>query len=71
MDKKETTSAKQTYPIFNDKYDILSSLGDGKTSKVYLIRDREDHKKQFALKLLRDEFLHKDQKNVKAVEREI
>lgn len=71
MDKKETTSAKQAYPIFNDKYDIMSSLGDGKTSKVYLVRSRENPDKKFALKLLRDEFLNKDNKNVKAVEREI
>jgi serine/threonine protein kinase len=45
------------HPVFNKKYEILSSLGEGNTSKVYLVRSLEDPKKQFALKLLREEFL--------------
>jgi len=29
---------KQKHPIFNGEYEILSSLGEGNTSKVYLAR---------------------------------
>ena len=59
------------HPVFQDKYEILSSLGEGKTSKVYLCRSIEDPKKEIALKLLRAEFLESDKDSVKSVEREI
>jgi serine/threonine protein kinase len=48
---------KQKHPIFNNEYEILSSLGEGNTSKVYLARSVKDPSKQVALKLLREEFL--------------
>jgi len=32
-------------PIFNGEYEILSSLGEGNTSKVYLCRSLKDPKK--------------------------
>ena len=47
---------KQKHTIFNNEFEILSSLGEGNTSKVYLARSRKDGK-QVALKLLREEFL--------------
>jgi len=47
---------KQKHPIFNNEFEILSSLGEGNTSKVYLARSMKDGK-QVALKLLREEFL--------------
>ena len=47
---------KQKHPIFNNEYEILSSLGEGNTSKVYLARSLKDGS-QVALKLLREEFL--------------
>jgi serine/threonine protein kinase len=53
MDQK----AKLKHPVFNGEYEILSSLGEGNTSKVYLARNLKDPKKQVALKLLREEFL--------------
>lgn len=65
--EKET----KTHPIFNKEYEILSSLGDGKTSKVYLCKHLKDTDKKVAMKLLREEFLQKDEKNVKSVEKEI
>ena len=57
--------------IFNDQYEIMDSLGEGKTSKVYLCRSLVDPKQMMALKLLRDEFLSLDEKSIKSVEKEI
>ena len=62
---------KQKHPIFNDEYEILSSLGEGNTSKVYLCRSLKEPKKQIALKLLREEFLQRDGDSIKSVEQEI
>lgn len=63
--------AKRKHPIFNGEYEILSSLGEGNTSKVYLCRSMADPKKQVALKLLREEFLQRDSDSIKSVEQEI
>ena len=62
---------KQKHPIFNNEYEILSSLGEGNTSKVYLARSIADPSKQVALKLLREEFLQRDADSIKSVEQEI
>jgi serine/threonine protein kinase len=43
----------QKYPIFNNKYEILQSLGSGSTSKVYLVRLISNPTQYFALKLLK------------------
>ena len=67
----QKSNKKQKHPIFNDQYEILSSLGEGNTSKVYLCRSIENPKEMMALKLLRDEFLSRDEKSIKAVEKEI
>jgi len=48
---------KQKHPIFNGECEILQSLGEGNTSKVYLVRNLKDNKDLKALKLLREEFL--------------
>merc|ERR1712159_698527 len=69
--KSNDSKTKQKHPIFNREYEILSSLGEGNTSKVYLCRSLKDPKKTMALKLLRDEFLSRDEKSIKAVEKEI
>ena len=55
----ESTKSKDSkvHPIFNKEYEILSSLGDGKTSKVYLCKSIKDTDKKVAMKLLREEFL--------------
>merc|ERR1711939_33855 len=67
----QKSQKKQKHPIFNDQYEILSSLGEGNTSKVYLCRSLKNPKEMMALKLLRDEFLSRDEKSIKAVEKEI
>ena len=51
---------KQKHPIFNGEWEILQSLGEGNTSKVYLVRHVNDKKQMQALKLLREEFLQRD-----------
>ena len=56
------------HPVFNNEYEILSSLGEGNTSKVYLARSLKDPSKQVALKLLREEFLARDADSIKSVE---
>merc|ERR1712110_51834 len=67
----EKTQKKQKHPIFNGEYEILSSLGEGNTSKVYLCRSIKDPKQQIALKLLREEFLNRDEHSIKSLEQEI
>merc|ERR1719364_469789 len=62
---------KMKHPVFIGEYEILSSLGEGNTSKVYLVRSIKEPKKQYALKLLREEFLQRDQDSIKSVEQEI
>lgn len=64
-------SAKLKHPVFNGEYEILQSLGEGNTSKVYMARNIKDPKKVFALKLLREEFLQRDAESIKSVENEI
>jgi len=62
------TKKQMKHPIFNGEYEILSSLGEGNTSKVYLARSIKDAKKVVALKLLREEFLQRDKDSIKSVE---
>ena len=59
------------HPIFNGEYEIMQSLGEGNTSKVYLAKSLNDPNKCVALKLLREEFLQRDQDSIKSVESEI
>jgi serine/threonine protein kinase len=61
------SGGKQKHPIFNGKWEILSSLGEGNTSKVYQARNMEDGQ-TVALKLLREEFLQRDADSIKSVE---
>ena len=62
---------KQKHPIFNNEYEILQSLGEGNTSKVYMARNLKDPNIVVALKLLREEFLQRDADSIKSVESEI
>ena len=71
MENTNQKPKKQDHPIFNKEYEILSSLGEGNTSKVYLVRSIKDPKKSYALKLLREEFLQRDKESIKSVEQEI
>jgi serine/threonine protein kinase len=70
MDTKNSQSTRK-HPVFNGEYEILSSLGEGNTSKVYLARSLKDPSKQVALKILREEFLNRDHDSIKSVEQEI
>ena len=58
------------HPIFNDKYEILKSLGEGNTSKVYLgkLIGTEQHA---AIKILKEEFLRRDNDSILSVHNEI
>ena len=52
------SSPKQITPIFNDRIEILKSVGEGNTAKVYLGRDILTN--QFcALKIMKEEFLNR------------
>lgn len=59
------------HPIFNGQWEILSSLGEGNTSKVYLARNISNPSKKIALKILREEFLNRDSDSIQSVEQEI
>ena len=58
-------------PILNNKYIMLSTLGEGNTSKVYLAQTLEEPRQYVAIKVLRDEFLRKDEEAKKAVINEV
>ena len=56
MEKSSTKSSEKKtkkYSQFNDEYHVIESLGEGKTSRVYLCQDIKDPSKQVALKLVR------------------
>ena len=58
----------QKHPIFNNQYEILKSLGEGNTSKVYLARSLKDPAaKQVAIKILKEEFLRRDEDSILSV----
>ena len=52
------------HSILNGEWEILSSLGDGHTSKVYLAKHMQDQS-LVAVKLLREDFLLADQDSIK------
>jgi serine/threonine protein kinase len=59
------------HPIFNGAYEILKSLGEGNTSKVYLARSLENPAVHVALKILKEEFLKRDHDSILSVHNEI
>ena len=59
------------HPIFNGTYEILKSLGEGNTSKVYLARSLVNPADHVALKILKDEFLRRDHDSILSVHNEI
>ena len=61
---------KQSHPIFNGRYEILKSLGEGNTSKVYLGREAQTDS-YVAIKILKEEFLRRDQDSILSVHNEI
>ena len=69
MYAKDIGDEKQ-HPIFMGEYEILKSLGEGNTSKVYMAKSIKD-KKIVALKIFREEFLTRDSDSIRSVEKEI
>jgi serine/threonine protein kinase len=63
--------ATQQHPIFNGTYEILKSLGEGNTSKVYLARNMQNTTEHVAIKILKDEFLKRDHDSILSVHNEI
>jgi len=63
--------ATQQHPIFNGTYEILKSLGEGNTSKVYLARNMQNPTEHVAIKILKDEFLKRDHDSILSVHNEI
>ena len=58
-------------PIFNNKYEIIKSLGEGNTSKVYLAQALDNQNQQVAIKVIKDEFLRRDADSILSVQNEI
>merc|ERR1719389_1018662 len=61
---------QQKHPIFNGKFEILKSLGEGNTSKVYLGKALGEEN-YVAIKILKEEFLRRDQDSILSVHNEI
>lgn len=59
------------HPIFNGTFEILKSLGEGNTSKVYLARSLANPNEHVAIKILKDEFLKRDHDSILSVHNEI
>ena len=56
--------------MFNDEFEIVKSLGEGNTSKVYLARSNVDGR-FVAIKILKEEFLRRDNDSILSVHNEI
>lgn len=61
----------KAHPIFNNKYEIVKSIGEGNTSKVYLGRSLSDPTSLIAIKILKEEFLKRDSASILSVRNEI
>ena len=64
------SSQANKHPVFNNKYEILKSLGEGNTSKVYLGRELSTNN-HAAIKILKEEFLRRDSDSILSVHNEI
>ena len=60
-------SKQSNKPTFNDNYEIVKSIGEGNSSKVYLAREIKDHSRLVAIKVLKEEFLRKDAQAILSV----
>ena len=68
--QQDNSSQRQTHPIFNNQYEIIKSLGEGNTSKVYLGRSLQNGT-FVAIKILKEEFLRRDNDSILSVHNEI
>lgn len=62
---------RPAHPVFNAKYEILKSLGEGNTSKVYLGKLIGGTEEYAAIKILKEEFLRRDSDSILSVHNEI
>lgn len=62
---------KQNFPIMNGKYELRRELGEGKTSKVYLAFDVNNPNQQYAIKILKNEYIEGDEKAQDQVIKEV
>ena len=66
----ESGSNRQRHPVFNGDFEIIKSLGEGNTSKVYLGRSLTTGTFA-AIKILKEEFLRRDEDSILSVHNEI
>ena len=62
---------RKRHPVFNHEYEIISTLGDGNTSKVYLLKSIKEPEKEYALKLISNEYLTRHEDAFDSVKQEI
>jgi serine/threonine protein kinase len=62
---------KSKFPVMNGKYELRRELGEGKTSKVYLAYDKENMSQQYAVKILKNDYLESDPKAQESVIKEV
>lgn len=63
-------AGRPAHPVFNGQYNIIKSLGEGNTSKVYLGR-HVSNGGFAAIKILKEEFLRRDNDSILSVHNEI
>lgn len=68
---QNSSNASPAHPVFNGKYEILKSLGEGNTSKVYLGKLIGGNEEYAAIKILKEEFLRRDSDSILSVHNEI
>ena len=66
----KAAAGRPKHPVFNGTSEIIKSLGEGNTSKVYLTRNKNDGSFD-ALKILKEEFLRRDNDSILSVHNEI
>lgn len=67
----KSSANKRKYSIFNGKYEVMQSLGTGKTSKVYKAREIANPSKTIALKIFKHDYLMETEDNIHCIEQEI
>ena len=68
--QQQQKKKRPAHPVFNGEYDIIKSLGEGNTSKVYMGKSRENGE-LVAIKILKEEFLRRDNDSILSVHNEI
>lgn len=71
VEAPQRKTTRPAHPVFNREFDIIKSLGEGNTSKVYLGRSKESAGEMVAIKILKEEFLRRDNESVLSVHNEI